>query len=219
MGMHETDSARLVALFEQIRERQARDEEQTNYKDAPALHEMAAIIRPYAARLPAEDADALGDIGAVCQFLGRSYQEMFRGVYAAEFYTAAFYAGVLQAQAEGKAMENAEELLSAAVKARNFYVDDDCAGLKEAALQVLTAEEVARIATAASRRTLKRDPVEMTEGYLAVIDEVERKVEENMDFHGRGSCHQRWSLTREYLEEYGIVWRSLGAMNPRFHFD
>jgi len=84
---------------------------------------------------------------------------------------------------------------------------------------VLTAEEVARIATAASRRTLKRDPVEMTEGYLAVIDEVERKVEENMDFHGRGSCHQRWSLTREYLEEYGIVWRSLGAMNPRFHFD
>ena len=69
------------------------------------------------------------------------------------------------------------------------------------------------------KRTLRRDPVEMTPAYLVVIDEVEQKVEENMTTHGRGSCHERWSLTREFLEEKGIAWRSLGVMNPKFRFD
>ena len=53
----------------------------------------------------------------------------------------------------------------------------------------------------------------------AVIDEVEQKVAENMTTHGRGSCHERWALTREYLEEKGVEWRSQGVMNPGWRFD
>ena len=91
MKIQENENARILALFHQIRERQERDNEHTNYKDAPALHEMADLIRPYIGKPEQED---LADIAAVCLFLGNRYREMMRGVYAAEFFTAAFCAAV-----------------------------------------------------------------------------------------------------------------------------
>ena len=141
-----------------------------------------------------------------------SYQEMLRGSYAAEFFTAAFLAAA-------KTGNGDEDLFRSAVKTRNWYVDDACEDLKQAAFKVMDAVKAETIIAESCKRTLKRDPVEMTPEYLAVIDEVEQKVEENMTTYGRGSCHERWSLTREYLEEKGIQWRSLGVMNPGFRFD
>ena len=212
MKIKEKESARIIALFQQIRERQEREDEHTNYKDAPALHEMAGLIRPYIAQMEEAESDTLTDIAAVCRFLGDSYREMLRGTYAAEFFTAAFCAAV-------KTGNEDEELFRDAVKARNWYVDDACEDLKQVAAAVMTPETIEKAFAESSKRTLKRDPVEMTPEYLAVIDEVEKKVAENMTTHGRGSCHERWALTREYLEEKGIVWRSQGVMNPGWRFD
>jgi len=212
MKMKEKESARIIALFQQIRERQEREDEHTNYKDAPALHEMAGLIRPYIAQMEEAEPDTLTDIAAVCRFLGESYREMLRGTYAAEFFTAAFCAAVKTGNAD-------EELFRDAVKARNWYVDDACEDLKRVAADGMPAEAVEKAFAESCKRTLKRDPVEMTPQYLAVIDEVEKKVAENMTTHGRGSCHERWSLTREYLEEKGIVWCSQGVMNPGWRFD
>lgn len=205
------DEERLIALFRQIRDRQDRAGERTNYKDAPALHEMAALIRPYAQN-PVSDED-LDDIVAVCRFLGECYRELSRGVYAAEFFTYAFLAAVTIPT------EDAADLFRDAVKTRNWYVDDPCNDLKAAALRIMDAPQIESAFAQASKRTMKRDPVEMTPEYLAVIDGVEQKAEENMTFHGLGSCHQRWSLTCEYLEEKGILWRSPAMMNPGWRFD
>lgn len=215
MQIQEHENARIIALFQQIRERQERENEHTNYKDATALHEMANLIRPYIAQMEETDADTLKDIAAVCLFLGESYRELLRGTYAAEFFTAAFRATV----GGSEKPENAEDLFRNAVKTRNWYVDDACEDLKQVAASVMSAETIEKAFVEASKRTLKRDPVEMTAEYLAVIDEVEKKVAENMTTYGRGSCHERWALTREYLEEKGIQWRSQGAMNPGFRFD
>lgn len=216
MRIKEADSARIVELLTQIRERQARDEEYTNYKDAPALHEMADLIRPYIAQREQADEETLADIDAVCSFLGCRYRELLRGVYAAEFFTAAFFA-----YAAGAACvpADAEERFRDAVQTRNWYVDDPCEDLKRLAVNVMDAATVETAFAEASGRTLKRDPVEMTPAYLAVIDEVEQKVQENMTFHGRGSCHERWALTRELLEAKGVRWRSPNAMNPGWRFD
>ena len=212
MKIPEKENVRIVELFQQIRQRQERDNEHTNYKDAHALHEMATLIRPYIVKMDEADADTLVDLVAVCRFLGESYQEMLRGTYAAEFFTAAFLAAA-------KTGNGDEDLLRGAVKTRNWYVDDDCEDLKQAAFKVMDAVKAETIIAESCKRTLKRDPVEMTSEYLAVIDEVEKKVAENMTFHGRGSCHERWALTREHLEEKGIQWRSQGVMNPKFRFD
>lgn len=212
MKISEKENVRIVELFQQIRARQERDGEYTNYKDAPALHEMAGLIRPYIVKMDEADMDTLVDLAAVCRFLGESYQEMLRGSYAAEFFTAAFLAAA-------KIGNGDEDLLRGAVKTRNWYIDDACEDLRQAACRVMDAVKAEMIIAESCKRTLKRDPVEMTPEYLAVIDEVEQKVEKNMTTHGRGSCHERWALTREYLEEKGVQWRSLGVMNPTFRFD
>ncbi len=215
MTINEKDTARLMELFQQIHARQEHDGEYANYKDSPALMEMADLIRPYVAQMERSDADTLRDIKAVCQYLAENYQQMGRGVYASEFFTAAFCA----AAKNGEEADVLRELFYNAVKTRNYYVDDACEDLKKIALQVLDAEGMEADFAQASKRTLRHDPVEMTPEYLAVIDEVEKKVDENMTFRGRGSCHERWRLTGEFLEEKGIAWRSQGAMNPSFRFD
>jgi hypothetical protein len=69
------------------------------------------------------------------------------------------------------------------------------------------------------RRNLKHDPVEMTEEYLAVIDEVDEKIEKNREYHGFGSCHHVWSLKTDYLAEKGIEWKSPVVLNPKVRFD
>ena len=69
------------------------------------------------------------------------------------------------------------------------------------------------------RRSLKHDPVEMSEEYLAVIDEVEEKIDQNRTMRGMGSCHEIWGLKYEYLLEKGIHWKSPSVLNPRVMFD
>ena len=69
--------------------------------------------------------------------------------------------------------------------------------------------------------TLKYDPVEDTDGYLAVIDEVERRLYKKLKNQprGMGFCFEYWSAKRDLLAEYGIEWRSPGVMNPRVMLD
>ena len=69
------------------------------------------------------------------------------------------------------------------------------------------------------RRNLKHDPVEMSETYLAVIDEIEARIEKNRTLRGMGSCHEIWALKQEYLAEKGIEWQSPVILNPRVMFD
>ena len=43
MKIQENETARIMELFHQIRQRQEREVEHTNYKDAPALREMGGL--------------------------------------------------------------------------------------------------------------------------------------------------------------------------------
>lgn len=71
---------------------------------------------------------------------------------------------------------------------------------------------------------MKHDPIEDTPEFKAVIDDVERELDElfkNNPLRGqRGFCHAYWSAKKELLsEKYGIEWRSPQQMNPRYRFD
>lgn len=69
--------------------------------------------------------------------------------------------------------------------------------------------------------TLAYDPVEDSEAYLAVIDEVERRLYEELKDEPRhmGFCFRYWSAKRDLLKEYGIEWHSPSTMNPGVMFD
>lgn len=114
------------------------------------------------------------------------------------------------------------ELFSNLLRDRNFYVDDDCKDCLELAKHtgLYTDEELEHIYNRRmqKRRNIKTDPVEMSPEYLAVIDEVEKKIAENSKFK-MGFCFETWELKEIYLGEKGIKWSSPASLNPRVMFD
>lgn len=75
---------------------------------------------------------------------------------------------------------------------------------------------------AESSHYLKYDPVEDSEAYIAIKDDMEHRLYDMLkdEPRGMGFCFRYWSAKRDLLEqEYGISWRTPSMMNPRVHFD
>lgn len=68
---------------------------------------------------------------------------------------------------------------------------------------------------------LRYDPVEDSRKYLEVIDEVEKRLYNELKDEPRhmGFCFRYWSAKRTILKEYGIDWSTPSMMNPKVHFD
>ena len=68
---------------------------------------------------------------------------------------------------------------------------------------------------------LKRDPVEWTEAYEAVIDEAEKEAYSHLTDipRGMGFCFAYWAEKRKALAKRGIEWRSPNTLNPGVMFD
>lgn len=150
--------------------------------------------------------------------IGDAYKKMGRFSLAASYHEKALDDIIVL-----KVSKGLDELFYSVLRERNFYVDDDCkdvldqvkeSGLLDERLLKETYENVMN-----NRRSLRHDPVEMSEEYLAVIDEVEEKIAKNRTFKGMGSCHEIWSLKWQYLLEKGINWKSPSMLNPRVMFD
>jgi hypothetical protein len=72
------------------------------------------------------------------------------------------------------------------------------------------------------RKGIKTDPVEQTEAYLAIEDELEEKIAEELEGirRTRGYCFKVWEAKKSILKrDYGIDWKSPGELNPRIKFD
>ena len=69
---------------------------------------------------------------------------------------------------------------------------------------------------------LKNDPIEWSETYERVIDDVNKKVYLHLKDHprGMGFCFAYWHVKEQILrEDYGILWKSPAVMNPHVMFD
>ena len=72
---------------------------------------------------------------------------------------------------------------------------------------------------------IKHDPIEDTEEYRNIVEELENKIETRMAFddvyaQGLGSCHIYWRYKKEILKsDYNIDWESPAELNPEFRFD
>ena len=156
-------------------------------------------------------------------FIAYTYGLIGRFALAAKYYTLAINFAFNYYQLAGEAPNKIEDIYSYALIARNYYVDDDCLDLEEMikGTNFINPENRERIYRSAMnrRRSFKHDPVEMSEEYLAVIDEVEEKIENNRQSYGLGSCHEVWNLKRQFLAEKGISWKSPAILNPRVRFD
>ncbi len=66
------------------------------------------------------------------------------------------------------------------------------------------------------------DPIEDSEAYLAIKDELEQEIALRIgsEHRGMGFCHLYWSVKKEILlTKYHIKWKSPAQMNPGVLFD
>ena len=196
------------------------NEEFKGYKASPLLKEMVKLLEDNLE----DDKDILDYVYTMYGFVATTYTRMQRASLAAIYNMKALEVALkAYYKYDGYVMYSVDNTLYFLLKNRNYYVDDDCldvmnkvrgAGLIDANTIENTYERVM-----ARRRSIKNDPVEMSEEYLTVIDEVEEKIDKNRTLKGMGSIHEVWALKAEYLAEKGIFWKSPALLNPNIRFD
>lgn len=195
------------------------DDELKGYKASPLLKKIDELLH----KNFDEDKNYLSFAYHTNLFIAEAYKRMGRFSLAALYEEKALDIILKYAQILNTNDSDVIPLLQGLLRDRNYYINDDCQDLydKLKATNIIEPDLLQRIfdRLRARRRTLTHDPVEMSEAYLAVIDEVEEKIDQNRTFKGMGSCFEIWDLKQQYLLEKGIHWKSPSALNPRVMFD
>ena len=221
MPFTEKRAERLKELFELIEKNGDYNAYELTYQAVPYLKETDEIVKAQLASEEPYDKVTLLDSATIMRYLAEAYDRLGRFAVSVRYYKRAIELAAKLYTMYGEEMQDSSGMIYNALKARNYYVDDDCDDIREQALVFLPKDIVDDVFDTVMnrRRNLKHDPVEMTEEYLAVIDEVDEKIEKNRQHHGFGSCHHVWSLKTDYLAEKGIEWKSPVVLNPRVRFD
>jgi len=221
MPFTEERAERLKELFELIEKNGDYNAYELTYRAVPYLKETEEIVEVQLASESPYDKVTLLDSATIMRYLAEAYDRLGRFAVSVRYYNRAIELAAKLYTMYGEEMQDSSGMIYNALKARNYYVDDDCEDIREQALVFISKELVDDVFSTVMnrRRNLKHDPVEMTEEYLAVIDEVEEKIEKNREYRGFGSCHHVWSLKTDYLAEKGIEWKSPVVLNPRVRFD
>lgn len=218
MPCSEKDLKRIAELYNIIESNKEHKHAAPTYKDSPCLTEMAEL----ALRQRDDDIETLEEVIPALWYLTESYDKMCRAGMSVKFYTPQLQAHtrlMKLREYDEEDMEQLESCFYLAVKARNYYEPDDCADLVAIVSGSLPNDKVRELLLSAQeycRSLIKQDPVEKTEEYLAVIDDVEEQIdrEKTMNF-----CLEYWNLKSQLLFERGILWRSPAQLNPNVMFD
>lgn len=202
----------LITLIENRKK-----EDNTNipsYKDIKNLKELETFTYIELSHLP-----SLSMKIEILEYLIENYQYMGRFVLTYRLHNILLKDIIHMYNLEMASIDEISDLIYNAIKDRNYYIDDECLDIKEVVLTVLSENEFNTIFSKASKRSLVHDKIEMTDEYLSVIDEVERKIDEQKILTGKSSCYEIWSLKKEFLLEYNIIWHTPKELNPRIMFD
>ena len=221
MPFTEERAERLKALFELIEQNGDCTAHELTYQAVPYLKETDELVNDQLASEEPYDKVTLLDSATIMRYLAEAYDRLGRFAVSVRYYKRAIELAAKLYTMYGEEMQDSSGMIYNALKARNYYVDDDCEDIREQALVFISTDIVDDVfdTVMKRRRNLKHDPVEMTEEYLAVIDEVDEKIEKNREYRGFGSCHHVWRLKTDYLAEKGITWHSPVVLNPRVRFD
>jgi len=221
MPFTEKRAERLKELFELIEKNGDYNAYELTYLAVPYLKETEEIVEAQLASESPYDKVTLLDSATIMRYLAEAYDRLGRFAVSVRYYKRAIELAAKLYTMYGEEIKDSSTMIYNALKARNYYVDDDCEDIREQALVFIPKDIVYDVfdTVMKRRRNLKHDPVEMTEEYLAVIDEIDEKIEKNREYRGFGSCHHVWSLKTDYLAEKGIEWKSPVVLNPRVRFD
>ncbi|MBQ9115727.1 MAG: hypothetical protein IJY04_01765 [Clostridia bacterium] len=221
MPFTDKEKERLSELLEILENAKKEKRGELTYAEVGLLKEIEGMVNARIENGYEPDRDLLVDSISILRYVAYSYDMMGRQAVSSVCYKRAIQLMASLYRSFEERVDYDTELLAATLKARNCYIDDSCDDIGVLCTSFMEKDEIDETFCnhRASRRIFRRDPVEMTPEYLAVIDEVEERIEKNRRTHGFGSCHETWSLKQEYLAEKGIAWRSPVQLNPRVRFD
>lgn len=210
------NSIRINELINHINKRKTEERFGATYRDNNDLKELAKIISSFNDNK--EELDLAFDI---YNFLGEQYESMGRFSVASDYRLKALEISKKIYEKYNDKKDNLNNLLYVILRDRNYYIDDDCFDVKEVVLNIIEKDIVNKTFENlfVHRRNLKHDPIEMSLEYLNIIDEIEEKIDKNINYRGFGSCHEIWNLKFQYLLEKGINWNSPAILNPHVIFD
>lgn len=219
MPYTEISVKRIMELMKEIEARKEHSNAATTYKDVPALQEIDKIVKEQLALQEPCDRDTLIDSIFAFRYLGNAYESMWRIAHANKYYKQLFDIHLeLCRRFSEKDKELADDYYIA-LRARNYYGKDECSDLIEVAKELLPDKKRLDIEKQILEdfHPLKHDPVELTDKYLAVIDEVDRRMDipENKNVHPF-VWNERFQIL---LQQYGIEWEPMTSLNPGWHFD
>jgi len=210
---------RILELMKEIEARKEHSNAACTYKDVPALREIEELVKEQIASEQPCDRDTLVDSIFAIRYLGSAYEKMWRIAYANKYYKQLFDLHLELYRRFGEKDKELADDYYIALRARNYYGKDECSDLVESAKELLPEKKRMNIEKQilADYHSLKHDPVELTDAYLAVIDEVERRMDipENKNVHPF-VWNERFQAL---LQQYGIEWEPITSLNPGWHFD
>ena len=220
---------RIDELFNLIKEAESDNYgiERFTYRSVPYLKELDNIVK---SELEIEGhcdkKEVLWGTAKIIGYLADAYRILGRPSVVAQYYRQLFKLAATLFEIYGeKILVDSKEALDTALEASNCYIYDDCEDLRKLAMVFMSKDTVDAVFNKVmnDRGEILRDPVEMTEEYLSVIDEIEEKIDKNPranECRGRmGYCHYYWALKSGYLREKGIIWRSPSELNRKVIFD
>ncbi len=211
MSYTKAEIERISEAVESIESAKPHDHAAPTYREAPWLSELQSIALSHI-----DDRDDAEDTALIARFLAREYEKMGRLRLSMEWYKRLILLYAISPL--GSIADMADDYYSA-LRAQNYYEPNPCEELCSAAKNFLPDDvrEKAESETLSKRAGLRRDPVELTDEYLAAIDEVEKAI----DDMGGSVMHgfERDSLKQRLLKERGIEWQTLRRLNPKVRFD
>lgn len=219
MAYTEVCVQRMIELMKEIEGRKEHPNAATTYKDIPALQEMDKIVKEQLAKEQPCDCDTLIDSIFAVRYLASAYELMWRIAYTNTYHKWLFDLHLELCRRFGEKDKELADDYYTALRARQYYGEDVCCDLTEVAKELLPDKKRRDIEKQilVDYHPLKHDPVELSDKYLAVIDEVDRRMDipENKGVHPF-VWNERFGAL---LQQYGVEWTPMTSLNPGWHFD
>ena len=179
-------------------------EDNLTFKITPVLNEIAQK----AEEIQADDPTHIIDKISVYEFLGDGYYSGGRMQLALDYYREAIELGKSLADENRQYFEPLRSLYTKLVMVRYLFEGNDSENLKEEISDyVKKSKSLREDILEECQYATKHDPVEDSEEYLAVIDEIEERIyEETKDSDDADSSEVYNQLKKQYLAERGIEW-------------
>ena len=231
MPFSKENEQRIIEIFGLIlmKKTDIHSAERFTYRSVSHLKELDNIVKSELALEGHSDKETLFESFRIMWCLAYAYDALGRPAVSSKYYKKAIELAAILYETYGDEIPCSEEILYNTLISRNYYVDDNCMDIYKLALVFIPKDIVDNVFDEVmnNRRDCLHDPVEMTTGYLAVIDEIEEKIDKNKKgkiyrrllYPGAGYCHYVWGLKASYLREKGIIWRDPSSLNPNIRFD